>query len=69
MQTVEIDGKLYEIKEHDANGVPTIKGHATTIHHKDEDGNQIYDENGHPKISVHISASPVQEPVTPGQVS
>lgn len=67
MQTVEIDGKHYEIKSFDANGVPTIKGHATTTHHKDENGNQIYDEQGNPKISVHISASPIQESIEENQ--
>lgn len=66
METVEIEGQQFEVKEHAADGLPVIKGHPTTVYHKDENGEQIYDENGFPKISVHISVSPVsQEPITP----
>jgi hypothetical protein len=61
MQTVEIEGKKYEITGNDVNGVPVIKGFATTINHTDEQGNQIFDEQGNPKQSVHISVSPVEE--------
>lgn len=64
MDTVEIDGKQYEVTGHDHMGIPVIKGQATTVQHKDENGNQIFDEDGNPKISVHVSVSPTSEPVT-----
>lgn len=59
---VEIEGKKYEITGRDPNGVPIIKGHATSVHHTDDDGNLMYDEEGNPVKSVHVSVSPA-EPV------
>lgn len=69
METVEIEGKHYPISGRDHNGTPIIKGHATRHHHKDAEGNQIFDADGNPKISVHISVSPVETPVEPGEVA
>lgn len=66
METVEIDGKEYEISGRDHMGIPIIKGQATTVHHKDENGNQIFDEDGNPKVSVHISVSPTETPIVGG---
>lgn len=62
-ETVEIDGKQYEITGRDHNGTPIIKGLATTVHHTDDDGNLLYDEEGNPVRSVHISVSPVAQPI------
>lgn len=62
METVEIEGKTYEVTGRDTNGVPIIKGHATSIHHRDEDGNLLFDKEGNPVKSVHVSVSPT-EPV------
>lgn len=61
MEYIEIEGQKYEIQGRDHNGTPVIKGHATSVHQKDEQGNHIYDEDGNPKISVHISVSPVAQ--------
>jgi hypothetical protein len=60
-EVIEIEGKHYEIKGHDHNGTPIIKGHATTIHHTDENGDLMYDDDGNPVKSVHVSVSPVEE--------
>lgn len=62
-QHVEIDGKKYAITGHTDEGVPIIKGHATTVHHTDERGNLLYDQDGYPIRSVHVSVSP-NEPIT-----
>lgn len=61
METIEIDGKQVPVTSHTEDGVPVVRGYPTTIHHIGEDGKQIYDEDGNPKISVHISVSPPQE--------
>ena len=68
MDTVKIEGKEYEIKSRDHNGTPIIQGYATSIHHTDKDGKPVFDKDGNPKVSVHISASPIQEIITPGKV-
>lgn len=60
---VEIEGKRYAVTGHTEKGVPIIKGHATTVHHKDEHGNLMYDKDGNPVQSVHVSVSPI-EPIT-----
>lgn len=64
METIEIEGQTFEVTGRDANGVPTIRGIATTIHHKDEAGNQLYDAEGNPKISVHVQV-PAAHPYVP----
>ena len=56
METIDINGQTFEVTKRDENGTPTIRGIATTTHHKDEQGNQIYDEEGNPMISVNIQA-------------
>lgn len=63
MDTVEIEGQQYEVTHYAADGLPVIRGYATSVEHKDEDGNQIFDEDGNPKVSVHISVSPPAEPL------
>lgn len=57
--TVEIDGKQYEVVGKADDGLPIIRGTATTVEHKDEDGSQIYDEDGNPKVSVSINVTPL----------
>ena len=61
---VEIEGKKYEISGHSDAGVPIIKAQATTIHHADDNGNPLFDADGNPVRSVHVSVSPVAEPIT-----
>lgn len=63
METVEIDGKMYEVTGYAADGLPIVKGQVTSVHHTDEDGNLMYDEDGNPVRSVHVSVSPTQEPI------
>lgn len=63
METVEIEGQQYEVTGYAADGLPIIQGHATTVEHTDDDGNQIFDEDGNPKVSVHVSVSPPAEPL------
>lgn len=67
METVEIEGRVFEVTGRDHNNTPIIKGHATTVHELDEDGNPKFDEEGNPVKSVHISVSPVQAPVEDNQ--
>jgi hypothetical protein len=63
MEHIEIEGKKYEITGRDHNGTPIIKGHATTVHEVDEQGNPKFDADGNPVRSVHVSVSPAQEPL------
>lgn len=67
METVEIEGKQYEITGRDHNNTPIIKGHATSVHVLDEAGNPTYDDEGNPVRSVHVSVSPAQAPVEDNQ--
>lgn len=62
MQTLEIDGKEYEIIGHDEAGVPTIRGIATTT----QDG---FDDDGNPKVSVNVTVPSIVIGVTPGEVA
>lgn len=68
MGTVEIEGKRYEVTGYAEDGLPVIKGFATTTNHLDEDGKQLFDENGYPKVSVNISVPSATIGVTPGEV-
>lgn len=61
METLNIDGKDYEVIGHDENGVPTVRGVATTT----QDG---FDEQGNPKISVNVSVPAITIGVTPGEI-
>ena len=61
--TLEIEGNQIPITGHTDAGVPIVQGYPTTHHHLDEAGNQIFDKDGNPKVSVHISVSPPAEPV------
>jgi hypothetical protein len=61
METIEIEGKQYEVIGHDASGVPTIRGVATQT----QDG---VDKNGTPKINVNVSVPPITIGVVPGEI-
>ena len=61
METIEIDGKEYEVTGHADDGLPIIKAVATST----QDG---FDEDGNPKISVQINVPPITIGVTPGKV-
>lgn len=60
MNTLEIDGKEYEIIGHDEKGVPTIRGVAKSV----QDG---FDEDGNPKISVNVTVPAASIFATPGE--
>ena len=61
MKTIEIDGKEYEIIGYGENGLPTIRGIATTT----EDG---VDTNGNPIKSVNIAVPAAELFAVPGKV-
>lgn len=60
-ETIEIEGKQYPVIGYAEDGLPVIKGEATSV----QDG---YDEDGNPKISVSIQVPAVLIGVTPGKV-
>ena len=59
METVHIEGKDYEIIGTAEDGLPIIKGIATST----QDG---FDEHGNPKISVNVNVPAVLIGATPG---
>lgn len=61
MDTLEIDGKEYEVTSRDEDGFPTIRGVAETT----QDG---FDENGNPKISVNITVPAANLLAEPGEI-
>jgi hypothetical protein len=61
MDTVNIDGKNYEVTGYADDGLPIIRGIATTT----QDG---VDEQGNPKVSVNINVPPINIGATPGEV-
>lgn len=61
METIEIDGKQYEVTGHADDGLPIIRGVATST----QDG---FDEDGNPKISVNVNVPPITVGVQPGKV-
>ena len=60
MDTIDINGKEYEVIGHDESGVPIIKGVATTT----QDG---FDEDGNPKVSVNITVPAASLFAVPGK--
>lgn len=60
MDKIEIEGKEYEVTGIAADGLPIIRGIATTT----QDG---FDEDGNPKISVNIFVPSAPIGVTPGE--
>lgn len=61
METIEIEGKNYEVTGLAEDGLPIIRGVATST----QDG---FDEEGNPKISVNVNVPPIVIGVEPGKV-
>jgi hypothetical protein len=61
METIKIDGKDYEVIGKAEDGLPIIRGVATTT----EDG---VDSKGNPKRSVNINVPSITIGVVPGEV-
>lgn len=61
-ETLEVDGRAYEISGYAEDGLPIIKATAVST----QDG---FDEEGNPKISVHINVPSTLIGATPGEVS
>ena len=61
MNTLKIDDKDYEITGYAPDGLPIIKGIATSK----QDG---FDKEGNPKISVEVKVPSVLIGLTPGEV-
>lgn len=66
-ETIDIEGKTYEVTGHAEDGLPIIKAQATSVHHTDEAGNPMYDKEGNPKISVNITVPSAPLVAVPGQ--
>lgn len=60
METIDIEGKSYEVSGYADDGLPIIKATATSF----QDG---FDEKGNPKISVQINVPPAPLVTAPGQ--
>ena len=61
MDTIDIDGKTYQVSGYAEDGLPIIKATAVST----QDG---FDEDGNPKISVHINVPAAMIGVMPGEV-
>lgn len=61
METIEIQGLEYEVTGYADDGLPIIRGVATST----QDG---FDEDGNPKVSVNINVPPIEIGLTPGKV-
>jgi hypothetical protein len=62
MDTIEIDGKEFEVISRDETGFPTVRGEAVTT----QDG---FDEEGNPKISVNVTVPAANLLAKPGEVT
>ena len=60
METVRIEGKDYEVIGHADDGLPVIRGIATTT----QDG---FDEHGNPRVSVNVNVPAVVIGATVGE--
>jgi hypothetical protein len=60
--TITINDEQYEVTGYAGDGLPIIRGVATTT----RDG---FDEDGNPKISVNIAIPSTTIGLTPGEVS
>lgn len=67
MKTMEIEGKEYEVIGTHEDGLPILRGVATPVHHKDKEGNQIFDAEGNPKVSVNINVPAANLFAAPGE--
>lgn len=61
VETMTIGDKQYEITGRADDGLPIIKGIATST----QDG---FDDEGNPKISVNVQVPSVKLGITPGEV-
>lgn len=61
METIVMDGKEYEVIGTADDGLPIIRGVATST----QDG---FDADGNPKISVNVNVPAVVMGVTPGEI-
>lgn len=59
--TINIEGKTYDVTGYADDGLPIIRGVATST----QDG---FDEEGNPKISVNINVPSVLIGVVPGEI-
>lgn len=60
-ETIEIEGNEYEVTGYADDGLPIIRGIATST----QDG---FDEDGNPKISVNVQVPSTLIGLTPGEV-
>lgn len=60
METIEIDSKKYEVTGHADDGLPIIKGVATST----QCG---FDKDGNPKISVNVNVPSILIGANPGE--
>lgn len=61
MNTIEIEGKRYEVTGYAEDGLPVIRGVATST----QDG---FDEDGNPNISVQINVPSAPLVAVPGEI-
>lgn len=61
METLEVDGNKYEVIGYHEDGLPVVRGIATST----QDG---FDSEGNPKISVNITVPSMTIGITPGEV-
>lgn len=61
METMAIGDKEYEVTGHADDGLPIIKGVATST----QDG---FDKDGNPKISVEVKVPSIKIGLTPGKI-
>lgn len=61
VDTLEIEGKQYEVSGYAEDGLPIIKATATST----QDG---FDKDGNPKISVVVNVPAITIGATPGEV-
>lgn len=61
MKNLELNGKEYEVVGVANDGLPIIRGIATST----QDG---FDEDGNPKISVNVQVPSILIGLTPGEV-
>lgn len=60
MDTLDLDGKQYEVIGHADDGLPIIRGVAIAT----QDGT---DDDGNPRISVNVTVPPITIGVAPGE--
>lgn len=61
MDTITINGNVYQVSGYAEDGLPIIKAHAERIE-------QGVDENGNPKVSTIITVPPIEMGAEPGNI-